>query len=233
MGLGWLFRQFSPPRDRHSTPRNRQEQKRKLINQIQFRRTGKGPLTCEVAGQGAFPRSATEESACTPGSVSRVACAARGGGHPSRAAVADSLVRSTRGLGRAAFKRPRTAPEGTDLDLAPGGVYLAGRVTPVAGGLLHHRFTLTHHEKRWAVCFLWHCPAGHPGWALPTTLLCGARTFLGGSGTRRDRPAGSSAVVVIVAARAAPPAHRTGRPVPRRRGGRPPARPSLSPRRWW
>ena len=30
-----------------------------------------------------------------------------------------------------------------------------------------------------AVCFLWHCPAGHPGWVLPTTLPCGARTFLG------------------------------------------------------
>ena len=29
-----------------------------------------------------------------------------------------------------------------------------------------------------AVCFLWHCPAGHPGSALPTTLPCGARTFL-------------------------------------------------------
>ncbi|GAA4362020.1 hypothetical protein GCM10023145_39500 [Angustibacter luteus] len=30
-----------------------------------------------------------------------------------------------------------------------------------------------------AVSSLWHCPAGHPGWALPTTLPCGARTFLG------------------------------------------------------
>ena len=30
-----------------------------------------------------------------------------------------------------------------------------------------------------AVCSLWHCPAGHPGWVLPTTLPCGARTFLG------------------------------------------------------
>jgi len=29
-----------------------------------------------------------------------------------------------------------------------------------------------------AVCFLWHFPAGHPGSALPTTLPCGARTFL-------------------------------------------------------
>jgi hypothetical protein len=28
--------------------------------------------------------------------------------------------------------------------------------------------------------FLWHCPAGHPGSALPTTLPCGARTFLTG-----------------------------------------------------
>src|SRR5690625_4716305 len=30
-----------------------------------------------------------------------------------------------------------------------------------------------------AVCFLWHFPAGHPGWALPTILPCGVRTFLG------------------------------------------------------
>ena len=29
-----------------------------------------------------------------------------------------------------------------------------------------------------AVCFLWHWPAGYPEWALPTTLPCGARTFL-------------------------------------------------------
>ena len=29
------------------------------------------------------------------------------------------------------------------LDLAPGGVYQATWVTPCAGGLLHHRFTLT------------------------------------------------------------------------------------------
>src|SRR6185312_14194772 len=30
-----------------------------------------------------------------------------------------------------------------------------------------------------AVYFLWHWPAGYPEWALPTTLFCGARTFLG------------------------------------------------------
>src|SRR6476620_5782354 len=56
-------------------------------------------------------------------------------GHPSPAAVADSLLRSTRELGRAALERSLS-------DLAPGGVCRAARVTPGAGGLLHHRFTL-------------------------------------------------------------------------------------------
>jgi len=79
----------------------------------------------------------------------------------------------------------RTRP----FDLAPGGVYRAIPVTWDAGGLLHRRFTLASVSMRrlashwWseAVCFLWHCPAGHPGWALPTTLLCGVRTFLNGA----------------------------------------------------
>ena len=39
-------------------------------------------------------------------------------------------------------------------------------------------------ESPQAVCFLLHLLAGHPGWVLPTTLLCGARTFLGGFPTR-------------------------------------------------
>jgi len=29
-----------------------------------------------------------------------------------------------------------------------------------------------------AVCFLWHCPDPCEWWALPTTVSCGARTFL-------------------------------------------------------
>ena len=29
-----------------------------------------------------------------------------------------------------------------------------------------------------AVCSLWHFPAGFPGWALPTAVPCGVRTFL-------------------------------------------------------
>src|SRR5580700_7544463 len=83
-------------------------------------------------------------------------------------------------IGRAALDRSRREPLVPLLDLAPGGVYLAVAVTCGAGGLLHHRFTLTPRTRRGAVCFLWHCPAGHPGSALPTTLSCGARTFLTG-----------------------------------------------------
>jgi hypothetical protein len=33
-------------------------------------------------------------------------------------------------------------------------------------------------NKCWAVYFLWHFPAGRPGWPLATTVPCPARTFL-------------------------------------------------------
>jgi hypothetical protein len=49
--------------------------------------------------------------------------------------------------------------------LAPGGVYLAGPVTWIAGGLLHRRFTLTGRPVaagRPAVCFLLHSAVGSP-----------------------------------------------------------------------
>jgi hypothetical protein len=84
------------------------------------------------------------------------------------------------GIGRAALERLRRNRKARfPYGLAPGGVYLATQVTLSAGGLLHHRFTLTSSAgAEEAVCFLWHCPAGHPGSALPTTLPCGARTFL-------------------------------------------------------
>src|SRR6476661_4522876 len=72
----------------------------------------------------------------TPGSVFP-RCYRRGSsGHPSTDAVADALQQPTRTLGRAALKRVLSG-------LAPGGVYLAFPVTREAGGLLHHRFTLT------------------------------------------------------------------------------------------
>ena len=58
------------------------------------------------------------------------------GDHPSPAAVADNLQRPTREFGR-------TALEHSLSGLAPGGVCLATTVSRRAGGLLHHRFTLT------------------------------------------------------------------------------------------
>jgi hypothetical protein len=86
---------------------------------------------------------AAGESACRPGSVHPLA---RAGGHPSGTAVAGSLVRSTRehraGHPRTLAQALRPKPRDPS-DLAPGGVYLAAWVTPGAGGLLHHRFTLT------------------------------------------------------------------------------------------
>ena len=93
-------------------------------------------------------------------------------------------------IGRAALERSRRRRSHWfrfPLGLAPGGVYRAAAVTCGAGGLLHHRFTLTSADAE-AVCFLWHCPAGHPGSALPTTLPCGARTFL--TAHRAARPPG-------------------------------------------
>ncbi len=92
----------------------------------------------------------TDESACTPGSVPGCLAAIPMGDHPSGPAVADRLVRSTRRLGRAALERLRRSLHlsGADpFDLAPGGVYLAVPVTRDAGGLLHHRFTLTERPK--------------------------------------------------------------------------------------
>src|SRR5205823_6168917 len=59
-----------------------------------------------------------------------------------------------------------------------------------------------------AVCSLWHCPAGHPGLPLATTLPFGARTFLGSAvRRRRGRPAGAGG-----------PAPPPGHPVGGRRG---------------
>lgn len=72
----------------------------------------------------------------TPGSVIPFRYRKGRGGHPSTNAVADALQQPTRTLGRAALERVLSG-------LAPGGVYLASPVTQGAGGLLHHRFTLT------------------------------------------------------------------------------------------
>ena len=154
-------------------------------------------------------RAGADELADTPGSVPAPGCPGTGGDHPSTTYVAARLQRPTRELGRATLGRSLSG-------LAPGGVYRAAPVARHAGGLLHHRFTLTSGRPEGrpaAVCFLWHCPAGHPGWALPTTLPCGARTFLGGPEGPTRPP-----VQLIRAGQTTPaPSCRRG---PRRCGGR-------------
>src|SRR6185369_17476483 len=53
-----------------------------------------------------------------------------------------------------------------------------------AGALLPHLFTFACTRltcgRAIGRVFLWHFPAGFPGWALPTALPCGVRTFLEG-----------------------------------------------------
>jgi hypothetical protein len=71
--------------------------------------------------------------------------------------------------------------------LAPGGVYRADRVAPVAGALLPHRFTLACASSRppSAVFSLLHFPSGRPDWPLASTLPYGAPTFLATVPVRR------------------------------------------------
>src|SRR5690349_8786704 len=77
-----------------------------------------------------------------------------GGGHPSRPAVADRLMRPTRRIGRAALEpcAGRGLAVAALLGLAPGGVYRATPVTRGAGELLPHRFTLTGVRRRSVFC---------------------------------------------------------------------------------
>ena len=127
------------------------------------------------------------ESACTPDSVPGFP----GDGHPSRPAVARRAL--------AAYPRGNERATLPLLGLAPGGVCRAAGVTPGAGALLPHRFTLTcatpyrSTASPSAVCSLWHFPAGRPDWVLPSTLPCGVRTFLGRvpGGPGRGHPADS------------------------------------------
>jgi hypothetical protein len=126
----------------------------------------------------------------------------RAGGHPSRAAVAGSLVRSTRELGRAALKRSRR-PGAALRRLALMTLLRVGFTEPPQSpaALVVSYTTVSplpparpKAVEPAAVCFLWHCPAGHPGSVLPTTLPDGARTFLGDPGEPEPtRPPGQLA----------------------------------------
>ena len=121
----------------------------------------------------------------------------RVGGHPSRAAVADASC----GLPGSSGGQPSNAPCLTLLRVgfteplrSPGALVVSyTTVSP-----------LPPVRTAEAVCSLWHCPAGHPGWVLPTTLPCGARTFLGSGRSRSTRPPGRLVRALIVPARRCP-----------------------------
>ncbi len=110
--------------------------------------------------------------------------------HPSARAVTGALVRPTRRLRRAAVPAPCAAPSPAQATGSPSPSWSCSRWgLPSRAGHPARWWSLTppfhpypHHEactsRPLAVCFLWHCPASHPGWALPTTLPCGVRTFL-------------------------------------------------------
>ena len=136
-------------------------------------------------------RQCADESACKPGSVQRPVAGIPLSGHPSGTAVADSLVRPTRGLGRAALERPRRPDADAEPSWPCSGWGLPSRPSRLGRWWsLAPPFhpCLSTVSGREAVCSLLHCPAGHPGWALPTTLPCGARTFLDDSGPRTVPP---------------------------------------------
>jgi hypothetical protein len=85
--------------------------------------------------------------------VGRVLCTRRSGpavihlGLPLPAASVRSTREHRAGRPPALAQATRIAARGP-LDLAPGGVYQAAAVTRDAGGLLHHRFTLTPPPRR-------------------------------------------------------------------------------------
>ena len=146
---------------------------------------------------------AAGESACRPGSVRPLA---RADGHPSRTAVAGSLMRSTREhrAGRPLALAQEHAASGVlPLDLAPGGVYQAAQVALSAGGLLHHRFTLTPGRVRGRSVFCGTIPRVTPGrrYRPPCPAEPGPSSACQACLPRRGRPASSPAAPMIRAAR--------------------------------
>ena len=124
---------------------------------------------------------ATDESTCTPDSVTGTPV-----GAPAAAIhLGLPLPAGSSGLpadiGRAALRRLRgssSCGDGPFLALLRVGF----TEPPRSPGVLVGSYpTVSPLPSRYgpAVCFLWHCPAGHPGLPLATTLPCGVRTFLG------------------------------------------------------
>lgn len=74
-------------------------------------------------------------------------------------------------------------------DLAPGEVYIADRVTPAAGGLLHHRFTLTPvcRNTQWRSAFCCTISRVTPGGCYPPPCSAEPGRSSGGIAAPRGR----------------------------------------------
>ena len=148
-------------------------------------------LRCAMPEKTQLRVQAAGELACRPGSVRPLS---RADGHPSRTAVAGSLMRSTR---EHRAGRPRSLAQacrfrGTALLTLLQMGFTEPPQSPAALVVSYTTVSpLPPDRSPAAVCFLWHFPAGHPGSALPTTLPCGARTFLVDAGEPEStRPPG-------------------------------------------
>jgi hypothetical protein len=128
----------------------------------------KGPTRPTTTSSVRWNPCAAGESACRRDSVHRSLAGVRLCDHPS--------LRPTRGCPEGRTGRPCPL-----LGLAPGGGCRAAGVTPDAGALLPHRFTLTCADpgvghRRSVLC----CPepSDRSDLALASTLPCGVPTFL-------------------------------------------------------
>ena len=126
-----------------------------------------------------------DEPTYRPDSVGRVSAPAA---IHLRGTVAGALMRPTRGLGRAALERPRrhggAVPSwpcsGWGLPSRRSHLRRWWSLTPPFHPCPHPSPAYVVRDRRAAGGLsLWHCPASHLGWVLPTTPLCGVRTFLG------------------------------------------------------
>jgi hypothetical protein len=166
--------------------------------------------------------------------VGRVLCARSRG--PAAIHLGLPLPTASSGLpassgGQPSIARAGAAPLGAlPLDLAPGGVYRAAQVTLSAGGLLHHRFTLTSGRVRRRFAFCGTVPRVAPGrrYRPPCPAEPGPSSARQLLLTRRGRPAGSPAAgSSIRASSPVSPASTSGRHRQRRR-----YRPSWRWRQW-
>lgn len=110
---------------------------------------------------------------------------------PSRSRPCGGYLRE-----RAIPSRPQTVS--SLLGLAPGGGCLATRITAGAGGLLHHRFTITHPLRGRLSVSVALLRQITPPRDFPGTALYGVRTFLGAVRHTAPRPPGQPEGIIII-----------------------------------